>query len=187
MVYAADLKFADREIVWVRLPPRAQTYKYDIVGLEFDPCEVHVSKLIALDIGRLEVDPADLILAILMFCQDMRLQRPLEVSDFDLHMLIFGLRERYQDSMALEPFVFSETGPAPFSPILQRSLETLKFSGLISRPDLVNKPDQLVVHENGRRWFKEISQPLLSRGQIEDCKIAAAEISKAVSYAGWRG
>lgn len=73
--------------------------------------------------------------------------------DFQLQEIFNKLRNMGEYSV-LSPFVFSESGPEPYSPALNESVSRLQLSGLIGREN----PDYEVVflRDAADRFYNEI-------------------------------
>jgi len=73
--------------------------------------------------------------------------------DFQLQEIFNQLRQSGKYSL-LEPFVFSDSGPEPYSPALNESVSRLQLSGLIGREN----PDYEVVflRPAADRFFEEV-------------------------------
>src|SRR5208282_2972899 len=73
--------------------------------------------------------------------------------DFQLQDIFNGLRKTGKYSI-LDAFVFSDTGPEPYSPALSESVSRLQLSGLIGREN----PDYEVVflRPAADRFFDEV-------------------------------
>jgi hypothetical protein len=66
----------------------------------------------------------------------------------------------------LKPFVFSDSGPEPYSPALNESVTRLQLSGLIGREN----PDYAVVflRPAAERFFDEVIASNLSKEEIQE-------------------
>jgi hypothetical protein len=87
----------------------------------------------------------------------------------------FQLQEIFSDLVrsgkypVLGVFVFSDTGPEPYSPVLNESVSKLQLSGLIGREN----PDYevLFLRPAAEKFFDEVLTPRLSteyRAQLEE-------------------
>ncbi len=79
----------------------------------------------------------------------------------------------------LSPFVFSDSGPEPYSPILNESVSRLQLSGLIGREN----PDYEVVFVRpaADRFFDEVLQKDLAPSEIEQLKEVASKFLDRVT------
>lgn len=84
--------------------------------------------------------------------------------DFRLQGIFNDLREtgRYP---ILSAFVFSDSGPEPYSPALNESVSRLQLSGLIGREN----PDYEIVflRQAADRFFDEVLRPGLGESEIQ--------------------
>jgi hypothetical protein len=96
--------------------------------------------------------------------------------DFQLQEIFHDLREAYP---ILSAFVFSDSGPEPYSPILNESVSRLQLSGLIGREN----PDYEVVflHPAANRFFDEVIRKHLDSSDIEQLKKVASKFLERVT------
>jgi hypothetical protein len=95
--------------------------------------------------------------------------------DFELQEIFHDLRKNYR---ILDAFVFSDSGPAPYSPILNESVSRLQLSGLIGREN----PDYEVVFVRpaADRFFNEVLKGELAQSDLEQLSDVASEFLKRV-------
>jgi hypothetical protein len=95
--------------------------------------------------------------------------------DFQLQEIFNDLRKKYS---ILNAFVFSDSGPEPYSPILNESVSRLQLSGLIGREN----PDYEVVFVRpaADRFFNEVLKKDLDSAEIEQLKKVASEFLERV-------
>ena len=84
--------------------------------------------------------------------------------DSDLQRSFRNLSEKC-GSRLLEPFVFSDSGPEPYSPVLHECLSRLQLSGLVGREN----PDYEVVflRPSAEAYFAEHLSRQFSQDEIE--------------------
>ena len=91
--------------------------------------------------------------------------------DSKLQQIFSKLKDEF-DSPLIKRFVFSDSGPVPYSPILNESVSKLQLSGLIGREN----PDYEVIflREAGETYFNEFICKQLSDEMTQLEKIADA-------------
>lgn len=97
--------------------------------------------------------------------------------DFQLQEIFNELRQSGEYSL-LESFVFSDSGPEPYSPALNESVSRLQLSGLIGREN----PDYEVVflRPAADRFFEEVLDPEFDGSQRKQLtEIAARFLERA--------
>ena len=97
--------------------------------------------------------------------------------DFQLQDIFNGLRKTGKYSI-LDAFVFSDTGPEPYSPALSESVSRLQLSGLIGREN----PDFEVVflRPAADRFFDEVLKSEFDDSQFQQMTAIASEFLKRV-------
>lgn len=117
----------------------------------------------------LEIKCEDILIAFFGVAKKItqRNEFAVEKADYEFQDLIHKLKANYPQ--LLEPFVFSNKGPLPYSPILDDSLENLRASGLLQRRSM-HEPRNLMLTRSGERYFSErLEQALhLEYAGIED-------------------
>ena len=95
--------------------------------------------------------------------------------DFELQEIFNDLRKTYR---ILDTFVFSDSGPEPYSPVLNESVSRLQLSGLIGREN----PDYEVVFVRpaADRFFNEVLRRDLAQSDLEQLSHVASEFLKRV-------
>jgi hypothetical protein len=97
--------------------------------------------------------------------------------DFHLQDIFSDLRKQYP---ILKAFVFSESGPQPYSPILNESVSRLQLSGLIGREN----PDYEVVFVRpaANLFYDEVVKESLDSSEIKQLdQIAVAFLSRVTT------
>jgi hypothetical protein len=97
--------------------------------------------------------------------------------DFQLQEIFNQLRQCGKYSL-LEPFVFSDSGPEPYSPALNESVSRLQLSGLIGREN----PDYEVVflRPAAVRFFEEVLASEFDGDQLQQLtEIASRFLERA--------
>jgi len=97
--------------------------------------------------------------------------------DFHLQDIFSDLRKQYP---ILKAFVFSESGPQPYSPILKESVSRLQLSGLIGREN----PDYEVVFVRpaANLFYDEVVKESLDSSEIKQLdQIAVAFLSRVTT------
>lgn len=74
----------------------------------------------------------------------------------------------------MEPFVFSDSGPEPYCPILEESINHLVLGGCISRP-FVNDWEVLILLPAGEDFFEKEGKKRFSDEEL-------AEINDIAKY-----
>ncbi|MBI1955144.1 MAG: hypothetical protein HYS38_02010 [Acidobacteria bacterium] len=87
--------------------------------------------------------------------------------DSKLQEIFYKLSEEI-DSPLVKEFVFSDTGPTPYSPILNESVSRLQLSGLLGRenPDY----DVLVLRPAADTYFREVLERRFTNEEKEQLK-----------------
>ena len=98
--------------------------------------------------------------------------------DFQLQEIFDQLRKTGKYGI-LDPFVFSDSGPEPYSPTLNESVSRLQLSGLIGREN----PDYEVVflRPAGRRFFDEVLAAEFDEAQHRQLAEIASKFLERVS------
>jgi hypothetical protein len=97
--------------------------------------------------------------------------------DFELQE-IFNKLQKTGKYPILDAFVFSDSGPDPYSPILNESVSRLQLSGLIGREN----PDYKVVFVRpaASRFFDDVLEKGLSPSEINQLKEVASKFLESV-------
>lgn len=95
--------------------------------------------------------------------------------DFQLQEIFNDLRKTYS---ILNAFVFSDSGPEPYSPVLNESVSRLQLSGLIGREN----PDYEVVfvRKAADRFFDEVLRQKLAPEEINQLDEVASRFLSRV-------
>jgi hypothetical protein len=95
--------------------------------------------------------------------------------DYNLQEIFSDLAGKYP---ILSPFVFSDTGPEPFSPILNDSVSRLQLSGLMGREN----PDYEVVFlsPSAEAFYDDVLKPRLAPKDIEQLEEIAKKFLEHV-------
>ena len=91
--------------------------------------------------------------------------------DFHLQQIF---KELSAEHKLLGPFVFSDSGPEPYSPALSESVSRLQLSGLIGREN----PDYEVVflREAADRFYDNVLSKEFDEGEIQQLTAVAKEL-----------
>jgi hypothetical protein len=97
--------------------------------------------------------------------------------DYQLQEIFSDLRNTNKYSI-LDAFVFSDSGPEPYSPALSESVSRLQLSGLIGREN----PDYRVVFVQpaADRFYKEVLSKEFTQSDIKQLSDVASEFLKKV-------
>lgn len=97
--------------------------------------------------------------------------------DYQLQEIFSDLRNTNKYSI-LDAFVFSDSGPEPYSPALNESVSRLQLSGLIGREN----PDYKVVFVQpaADRFYKEVLSKEFAQSDIKQLSDVASEFLKRV-------
>jgi hypothetical protein len=97
--------------------------------------------------------------------------------DYQLQEIFSDLRNTNKYSI-LDAFVFSDSGPEPYSPALNESVSRLQLSGLIGRKN----PDYKVVFVEpaADRFYKEVLSNEFAQSDLEQLSDVASEFLKRV-------
>jgi hypothetical protein len=97
--------------------------------------------------------------------------------DYQLQEIFNDLRNTNKYSI-LDAFVFSDSGPGPYSPALNESVSRLQLSGLIGREN----PDYRVVFVQpaADRFYKEVLSNEFAPSEIDQLSDVASEFLKRV-------
>jgi hypothetical protein len=100
--------------------------------------------------------------------------------DFQLQE-IFDRLQKTKKYPILEAFVFSDSGPEPYSPTLSESVSRLQLSGLIGREN----PDYEVVflRPAADRFFDQVLKSEFNSDQLRHLAEVASEFLKQISLA----
>jgi len=105
--------------------------------------------------------------------------RRLAFRSHDFHLQeIFNELRKTGNYPLLKAFVFSDSGPEPYSPALNESVSRLQLSGLIGREN----PDYAVVflRPAADSFFDEVLSPEFSESQRQELTEIASEFLKRV-------
>ena len=97
-------------------------------------------------------------------------------TDFDLQRVFKDLSEEFP--VVRDYFVFSSTGPFPYSPVLTDSISRLQLSGLIGRenPDF----EFLFLKPSARQYFEQLISKRLSPKLLEQLDAVAQAFNSRV-------
>ncbi len=100
--------------------------------------------------------------------------------DFQLQEIFHSLRSSKKYPI-LDAFVFSDSGPEPYSPALSESVSRLQLSGLIGREN----PDYEVVflRDSADRFFEDVLKKEFSANQFEQLGEIASQFLERVKAA----
>lgn len=123
--------------------------------------------------------PDDILSAILASAARRRAQGRFSFRAYDSEMQnVFGELARNEEFSLLGCFVFSDTGPRPYSPALSESFSRLQLSGFVGceNPDY----EVLFLRPSAEKYFEAVLSKRLSQDDLQQVdKIAAAFLSKA--------
>lgn len=134
------------------------------------------SQLIAQDGSLL---PDDILTAIFTLAKN-KTQRPrlaFRGHDSTLQEVFRGLAEKFNYPF-LKSFVFSDSGPEPYSPVLSESISRLQLSGLVGREN----PDYevLFVSPSAERYFEDVLKTRFSTEEVAQLQEVAEEFVSRV-------
>ena len=121
--------------------------------------------------------PGDRLCAILVFAQRKlgRKSVAFKARDYDLQRIFYRIDRQTRRGSG---FVFSNSGPEPYSPQLEEDLTYLQFSGLTSRPDLQN-PEILVLKPYTEDYFDKVLTRRLGESKLKKLeKIAGLFVNR---------
>lgn len=100
--------------------------------------------------------------------------------DFQLQE-IFSELQKSKKYPILDAFVFSDSGPEPYSPVLSESVSRLQLSGLIGREN----PDYEIVflQDSADQFFNHVLRNEFSHDQLRQLDEIAAHFLKRVKVA----
>jgi|SRR3989344_385651 len=103
-----------------------------------------------------EMLASDILIAILVNIKKLSGQEQLfmRVNYHSLHTIFWSVRTGFETFFE-KYFIFSDSGPFPFSPPLQEAIEQLQLAGMICWPD-VQEPDAMRLNLNAENWYYEI-------------------------------
>jgi hypothetical protein len=102
-------------------------------------------------------------------CHGKKLE--LNIHNYQIHEIFRSIQERVGSTPILDRFIFSDSGPIPFSPPLEQVLFDLQCSGLTTRPD-VQRWALWALTESGERYFQEIEKNIPPQTMKELAQIA---------------
>ena len=125
----------------------------------------------------------DHILAAVLVMAKKKLSEPrlaFRGHDFKLQEIFHELRNSKKYPI-LDAFVFSDSGPEPYSPALNESVSRLQLSGLIGREN----PDYEVVflQDSADRFFDDVLRGEFSKNQLDQLADIAARFLERVKAA----
>jgi hypothetical protein len=116
--------------------------------------------------------PDDILTAILALAKQSSSEERLAFKghDYALQKVVRQLAQEYHNRL-LDPFVFSDSGPEPYSPALSESISRLQLSGLVGREN----PDYevLFLRPAAEKYFEEELKPRFSVNEIKDLRAMA--------------
>lgn len=100
--------------------------------------------------------------------------------DSDLQRVFHDLVSKFGDSL-MQVFVFSNKGPAPYSPILSDAISKLQLCGFVGREN----PDYevLFVRPAAVDYYKSVLKDRLSDSQVNRLEQVAKEFQNSVDVA----
>lgn len=126
----------------------------------------------------------DVLVALLYFAVQEREGddlREFKSYDFDLQAIFSSLTEEYP--VLKKYFLFSKSGPKPFSPALNNALSELQLGGLIARQN--PEYQVLVVKPTAQRYVQdhllEVLEDELSGEELQDLQRAAHDFEERVA------
>jgi hypothetical protein len=122
----------------------------------------------------------DHILAAVLVLAKKKLAQPrlaFRGHDFQLQEIFHDLRSSNKFPI-LNAFVFSDSGPEPYSPALSESVSRLQLSGLIGREN----PDYEIVflQDSADRFFNDVLSGEFSGDQLEQISNIASQFLERV-------
>ncbi len=117
--------------------------------------------------ARAPLLPDDILTAILALAKQSSSKERLAFRghDYALQKVFRQLGQEYHNRL-LGPFVFSDSGPEPYSPALSESISRLQLSGLVGREN----PDYevLFLRPAAERYFEQELRSRFSESEIRD-------------------
>lgn len=101
----------------------------------------------------------------------------LKAHDYDLQRIFYRIDRQTRGKTG---FVFSNSGPVPYSPDLEEDITWLQFSGLTGRPDL-QSPEILVLKPQGEAYFNEVLTKRMGKRGIERLERIAGLFAERIS------
>jgi len=97
--------------------------------------------------------------------------------DSALQEIFLGIQQRLHPAL-LKDFVFSDSGPKPYCPILSESISRLQLSGLVGREN----PDYEVVflRPSAESYFDEVLKKRFSREDLAQLEQIATEFLRSI-------
>lgn len=124
--------------------------------------------------------PDDVLTAVFELARQSSKQEQLSFRGHDsrLQRLFWELAQKSR-SRFLEPFVFSDTGPEPYSPVLSESISRLQLSGFMGRgnPDY----DDLFLKPAAKQYFDRELSRRLSEDDIKELRRVADQFLRLVN------
>ncbi|GEM_PF-2604882 len=124
------------------------------------------------DVDALRGD--DILLSILVLAARISGNSELSLPVDELQGLIREFRGG-AEGVILRCFVFSDSGPVPFSPTLEESIGRLSLGGLVSRYDTQN-PEILRINPAGEEYFQKEIQPHLNESDRKKLRFLGCEL-----------
>lgn len=126
---------------------------------------------------RTEILPDHILAAVLTLAKRERKEKRFAFRsyDFQLQGIFNELRKRYS---ILDAYVFSDSGPEPYSPVLDESVSRLQLSGLIGREN----PNYEVVflQDAADKFYDEVLSREFNESQQKQLREIASEFLKQV-------
>jgi len=132
-------------------------------------------------IGSLKktVDPDDALGAIFALTSTRSKKDTFRAHNQDLQRIFYNIVEEEGSEFLKERFIFSTSGPTPYSPALSEAMTRLQLSGLIGKdnPDYVN----INIKPAANKYFEEILKNLLTESDIKELERATDSFVKHIN------
>jgi hypothetical protein len=126
-----------------------------------------------------EVLPDNILTAIFVLARKSSNQQELRFHGHDsaLQRIFWKLSENCKSPL-LEPFVFSDRGPEPYSPVLSESISRLQLSGFVGR----DNPDYevLILRPTAEKYFDRELHDRLSEEDTQELRRVADSLLKLI-------
>lgn len=109
--------------------------------------------------GKITVLASDILAAIFVnlkrHCEKRQLFMKVDYNKFQRIFYELMLRDPESRQCLRNYFVFSDSGPAPFSPLLQKAIAELQLGGIICWPN-TQEPDVMRLNPSAEDWYDKV-------------------------------
>ena len=123
---------------------------------------------------------SDILIAILVNLKKSCNTRQLflKAGSYDFQKIFWEILQNPQfEYLRKMTFVYSDSGPEPFCPILQESIEHLQLSGMLNWPDL-NEPEIMRINPSAEEYYTQESLGVGNKRTTLQDVIASKQIAK---------